>query len=383
MSEQSAALTRPAKDPNQLISFLDTASFKKELERALPNALKPERIVRLAITVIRGSEALVKCTPLSIMACVVESAQLGLEIERLLGHAYIVPFGDQASLIVGYRGFAHLMYQSGSVIAVSTEIVRKGDKFKRTLGTNRGLLHEPAPIPEKDNPDTWLGAYATTKLISGNIEFEYLERVKVENARARSKSWQNFLKYEKTTPWKTDPEEMWRKTPLRRLAKRMPVSTTDKRAELLRATMIDEYGDRRGLLVPTLHGFEVNENPPERELDADPIEPTTEASDSSATNEEKKQETKRKPAPAAAKKPIDVKPTSASSGVPKAAIPPAEDPVIDGKQQTDIFSAAVANGWKVPEEVNDYLKKKYGITSIRQVRKSQFAAVLQVMKAGT
>ena len=112
VSETKQALT--------VFQQIDNPSFKEQLARALPNALgtaglTADRMVRLALTMLKRNEALQKCTPLSVMACVVEIAQLGLEPEGVLGHAYMVPFGDQCTLIVGYRGFMHLMYQSGIV----------------------------------------------------------------------------------------------------------------------------------------------------------------------------------------------------------------------------------------------------------------------------
>lgn len=386
MTAENTALTKPNKD---VLTLIESKSFKDELARALPNRaiqsgiITPDHIVRLARTMIMASDALLKCSPLSITACVIESAQLGLELEKVMGHAYLVPFSGECTLIVGYRGFMHLAYQSGATSSISAEIVRRGDKFKRVLGTRRELQHAPGPIPKDDKSDNWLGAYAVVEFLSGRTDFEYMEKVQIEAARNRSNSWRSWIKFKKSTPWVTDEAEMWRKTPVRRLAKRLPMSTTDKRAELLRAVMIDEYGERKGLLVPTLHGFEVVENPPEPESD-EPLEPTIEVTSKAEEKQEKAApvEKSAKPKNPPTKKPIDVKP--ANSGVPKAVIPPAsEDPVIDTKQQTEIFSAAVSSGWKVPDEVNAYLHKTYRITSIRQVRKSQFSAVLKVMKEGT
>ena len=375
--------------PSNVLAVIDTPSFKKELERALPNRaiqaglLTPERVVRLAITQVRGNEALSRCSPISLMACVVEAAQLGLELDRVIGHAYLVPFKGTATLIVGYRGYLHLAFNSGSVGSISAEIVRAGDKFKRTLGTHRQLLHDPKPIPKNDNPENWLGAYAAVQYVNGITDFEYLEKVKIEAARNRSNGWQAFKRGDaKSSPWDTDTEEMWRKTPMRRLAKRMPVSTTDKRAEMLtRAAMLDEYGERRGLLVPTLHGFDVNPDPPAPEPELEPTQASDDVIEVSTVNDgsAKPQPTEKK---GAAKKPAAVN----SGSVPKAVIPPdplKDDPLITTKEQTDIYSAAVASGWRVPEEVLSYLKKKLNLTSIKAVRRSQLPKILSDLKAGT
>jgi recombination protein RecT len=329
-----------------------------------------------------------KCSPISLMACVLESAQLGLELDRILGHAYIVPFAGEATLIIGYKGFAHLMYQSGAIRSISAEVVRPKDKFARTLGTERQLLHAPALIPDNDDPDTWRGAYAVAHMLVGGTEFEYLEASKIIAARNRSKSWQAWLREKKATPWQTDTEEMWRKTPIRRLAKRMPVSTTDKRDIILRAVMIDEYGERPGLLVPTESGFQVAADP---QLEA-PIEPTTELEEQlqksidivdagkkgGKPGREPKKPPKQKEAPAQSV------PGPPKANIPSASAPPKiKDPFLTTKQQTDIFNAAFQVGWKVPEELNSMLMKHYKVKAVRDLRNSQFAEVMQKVKSGT
>jgi len=361
-----------------IVRQIDAPEFKIQLERALPNAavsgLSADRMVRLAITMLRRNDALQRCTPLSVMSCVVEIAQLGLEPEGVLGHAYMVPFADQCTLIVGYRGFMHLMYQSGVVTEVSAEIVRKGDKFQRVLGTERQLVHMPEPIPEKDDEKNWIGAYAVARLLNNSMAFEYLEKVKIYQARARSRGYQKHLKEGKSTPWVTDPEEMWKKTPIRRLAKRMPTSTSDKRPMLLRAVMLDEYSEKPGLLLPTLHGFDVNpDGPTGPEQNGEPITPTIEVS-----SEDVKK-------PAAVKK-------SAVKSPPNPAVPRAnlkgepakiDDPLINSTEQTQIYNKAAANNWKIPDDVKKYLQKRYKVDTVKAVRRSWLPEILQTLESGT
>lgn len=398
MSEtKSAALT--------VYQHMESPSFLKELAKAIPNTLKPERMVRLALTLLRKNDALAKCSKESIMACVVECSQLGLEPEGVLGHAYIVPFAGVATLIVGYRGFAHLMYQSGMISTLSAEIVRRGDKFSRLLGTGRRLVHVPNTVPmkevgkkgsgvfEADDPErNWLGAYAAVTLLNGATDFEYLDAALIFAARAKSRSWQKFLKEGARTPWNEYPDSiaMWCKTPIRRLAKRMPTSTTDERPKLLRAVMLDEYGERKGLLVPTLAGFEVNPDPPNEPEDEPPIAATeaAEPSASASSTEGEKSEGVKNPAPV--KKSAAKSAAPSNPAVPKAnlkGIPaqpaPADDPVIDTKVQTDIYNTAQQHGWQIPDEVVKMLKKKYGIGSIKAVKRSQVPEILTILQSGT
>ena len=368
------------------LDFLENRKFIDKVATAIPNAmLKPERFLQLAITLIKSNK-LIHCTPISLMSCVMEAAQLGLELDPVLGHIYMVPFKDEATLIIGYKGFAQLMYQSGQVVGISAEIVRAKDKFKRTLGNERKLIHDPAPIPHRDHYQDWRGAYATVRMINGYTDFEYMEAEEIFAVRQRSQSWRKFEADGKPSPWDTDAEPMWEKTPLRRIAKRMPRSTTDNRGILLRAVMIDEYSERKGLLKPTESGFVIEEDflPAEAEP---PLQPTLEKQlqDSIDVVEEKKAAGRKggKP-PREKKKPPKEEPkASAAPGPVKANIPPAakiDDPVITVSQQTAIFHAAMQAGWKVPEEFNVMLEKKFKIKTIREARNSQFAELLAIAK---
>jgi recombinational DNA repair protein RecT len=216
-----------------------------------------------------------------------------------------------------------------------------------------------------------------------------MDREHIEAVRARSQSWRAFQRDGKESPWRTDAEEMWRKSPIRRLAKRMPLDTTDKREILLKAVMLDEYAEKRNLLVPTEDGWTVN--PDYKSEEAEPLEPTIEAPDLTGVLEESIEDVeKRKAAVAAKNKPIKsrrkIQPNVADNQVPKAAIPPEskiDDPVLTVKQQTDIFHTAFQRGWKVPEEVNKMLEKHFGVNSIQKVRNSQYGAVMQKIDAGT
>jgi recombination protein RecT len=376
-----------------ITALIDSNAFKTELARALPNTLKPDRMVRLALTMLKKNSALLACDPTSVMACVVETAQLGLEPEGVLGHAYLVPFGGVCTLIVGYRGFMHLMYQGGAYQQIGAEIVRLKDKFGRTLGTRRELIHEPAAIPKEDGPEHWRGAYAYTVNLTGHYHFHYMEREEIEKARNRSKSWQKFKKEGKATPWQTDAEEMYKKTPIRRIAKYSQTSTTDKRDVLLRAVMLDEYGERKGLLIPTLSGFEVNPEPPEAD-DPNPVAPTTEIATlaptgSSSSASANTATSSRKPARSAGKR--TAKSTPPDNGlVPKARIPntpidvaPEDDPFISSREQTDLYNKAQQNNWEIPDEVVKYLKKRFKCDSVRLVRRSWLPEIHKTLESGT
>lgn len=152
------------------------------------------------------------------------SAQLGLE-PGPLGEAYLVPFGRKVTFIAGYRGLIKLAWQSGQVRTISAHVVREGDEFSFSYGLNPDLHHRPA----LRDRGVAVAAYAAATLTNGGSAFEVMALDEVERVRGRSQS-------SKAGPWVTDWDEMARKTPLRRLAKWLPLSTT----LLARAVQLDE-----------------------------------------------------------------------------------------------------------------------------------------------
>lgn len=206
---------------------------KSAIEAALPRHLSADRMLRIALTEIRKNQDLASCEPMSFLGAVVQSAQLGLEPGSALGHAYLVPFFNrhtdrrEVQLIVGYRGMLDLARRSGQIVSLSVHAVLEGDKFEFELGLEEKLKH----IPSKERvakERRLVAVYAIARLKDGGHQLEVMTREEVEAIRKRSKS-------SDTGPWKTDFDEMAKKTVIRRLFKYLPVSI-----EIQRAVALDE-----------------------------------------------------------------------------------------------------------------------------------------------
>src|SRR5690554_3088052 len=122
---------------------------KPEIARALPKHMDPDRLARIATTVLRQTPQLGQCTPESFLGALMTCAQLGLE-PGPLGHAYLVPFKNnktgmfEVTFIPGYRGLVELARRSGQVQSVQAHVVREGDRFDYEFGLNPKLEHKPA-----------------------------------------------------------------------------------------------------------------------------------------------------------------------------------------------------------------------------------------------
>lgn len=224
---------------NSVRALLESAPVRRQVALALPKYMTPERMLRVAVTALKNNPRLLECTEGSLINSVTQAAELGLEVNSPLGYAYLVPYKDQCTLQIGYRGFINLAHRSGRVSSMAAEVVYENDTFSIELGTNRRLIHRPFLNGDRGKK---LGAYATVNFRDGTTDFEYMAADEIAAIKARSAGAR-----QKGGPWDTDENEMWRKTPIRRLAKRVPMTADDQ--SLLRAAVIDEYNDM-GVPIP-------------------------------------------------------------------------------------------------------------------------------------
>jgi recombination protein RecT len=173
---------------------------------ACPRGVQPNTIIRTLFNAIETTpELLTKCKPLSLGRALIRAATYGLEINAgQLGHAYIVPYGDEAVLQLSYKGVKELVRRSGEGVVIMSE-VRNGDTFQ-----NRGKLSEPLHI-ESDDPNRLaepiVAAYAVMHFTNGMKISTVWPISKLLAHRDRySKSWRNAkrLKKEQESPWHED-----------------------------------------------------------------------------------------------------------------------------------------------------------------------------------
>src|SRR5690554_2362898 len=234
---------------------------KPEIARALPRHMDPDRLARIATTVMRQTPQLAQCTPESFLGALMTCAQLGLE-PGPLGHAYLVPYGREVTFVPGYRGLVELARRSGQVQSVQARIVRDGDEFDYEFGLEPKLRHRPTA--DVDKPVTH--AYAVLRLKDGGVDFDVMTRAEIDAIRKRSRAATNG-------PWVTDYAEMAKKTVLRRLLKTAPMSIEYHQAvandEQVRTSVAADAID---LTIPgTVEGELVDDWPPAAQPgDADP-----------------------------------------------------------------------------------------------------------------
>lgn len=209
---------------------------RAQIAAALPKHLTVERMLRVCMTAVQTTPGLMECSPLSVIGGVIVAAQLGLEIGGPLGHAYLVPYKKIATFIPGYRGMVDLARRSGAVSTVEARIVRKRDRFSYELGLNPRIDH--VPYMGDLDPGPAIAVYAICKLRDGSVQFDVLSKRDVELVMRSSASAGRS-----DSPWSTSPDEMWKKTAIRRLWKLLPVSVERAMGPAIMAHDAHERGE--------------------------------------------------------------------------------------------------------------------------------------------
>ena len=227
MSDTTDLARRPA--GANLTEFAAYLKRHKGLIAAVAaNELDPERLLRIVYNAVARTPKLAQCTMGSIVRAVLMAAELGLEAGSGTGHAYLVPFGNEAQLIVGYRGLLDLVRRTGDVSSVTTNAVYEGDEFEIEFGIQDKLRHVPKADPD---PAKLIAVYAIVRFRDGSHQLGYMTRKQIEAIRSRSRT-------ANSGPWVTDYAEMARKTVLRNVLKYCPMSL-----QAAKAVSADVYAD--------------------------------------------------------------------------------------------------------------------------------------------
>lgn len=198
-----------------------------QFKLALPEHVTPERFVRTTMTAIQANPDLLECDRRSLLGACMKAAQDGLQLDGR--DAALVIFNTKrkdpatgrdvwvklAQYMPMIGGVLKKVRQSGELAAIDAQVVYEHDEFEQVLGDDPRIVHKAPPLG-KDRGKA-VGVYAIATLKNGEKQREVMDVAQVEQVRAISKA-------KDSGPWVAWWGEMARKTVLRRLSKRLPMS---------------------------------------------------------------------------------------------------------------------------------------------------------------
>lgn len=210
-----------------------------EIRKALPSVLTPERFTRIALSALNNTPALQQCTPISFLAALMNAAQLGLEPNTPLGQAYLIPYKNkgqwEVQFQVGYKGLIDLAYRNGQMQTIQAQAVYENDEFEYEYGLEPKLIHKPA-FSDRGEMTYFYGIFRT---VNGGFGFSVMSKADMDQyAKTYSKAFESSY-----SPWKTNYEEMAKKTVIKQALKYAPIRTDFQRALSMDETIKKEISD--------------------------------------------------------------------------------------------------------------------------------------------
>lgn len=204
----------PATQAKTFGELIQKSDLVHRCAQALPKYCTPERWWRAVMTAVNKTPKLAQCTIESVMDCLLEVAQTGLQIGGAFGEAYLIPYKGTCTVQYGYKGLIKLAKESDPKVVLTVGVVHERDVFEYSKGTERFIKHRD---DESDNPGALRCAYAIADYGLGQVDFEIMWPRDIKKIRASSRATSG--------PWFDWEEQMWKKSPLRRLLGRLPKAT--------------------------------------------------------------------------------------------------------------------------------------------------------------
>jgi recombination protein RecT len=178
---------------------LQTVDWEAESQFALQSLQKNDYLAKIAAN-----------QPHTLQNAIINIAACGISLNPALKHAYLVPRDNSVHLDISYMGLLHLAMESKAIIFGQARLVKAKDQYENQ-GLDKAPLHKANTFGDRGEV---VGCYCSVKLSNGDFLTEEMTIEELNKVKDSSKA--------KKGPWQTWPEEMMRKTVVKRASKYWP-----------------------------------------------------------------------------------------------------------------------------------------------------------------
>lgn len=208
---------------NEIQQVLTNELSLPSVSNALPADFNKARFVQNTMALIQDNKDLSKYPQAKLVPGLLKGAYLGLDFFNK--ECYLIPYGDDLQFQIDYKGMQKLIkkYAVRPVDEIYARIVREGDEFSEEVRDNEPVINfKPKPF----NNGKIIGAFAICQYKDGGAKVEVMSIEQLDAAKRMSKA-------QTGTAWKFFPEEMYKKTVIRRLCKGIPIELENSTQEAL------------------------------------------------------------------------------------------------------------------------------------------------------
>lgn len=216
------------------------ARLQEQAALVLPKHITADRFGRVALSCIRKSPEIQQAITtqqgqFSLLNCLMRCAEMGIEPDGRRAH--LIPYKNEVTLIVDYKGIAELVMRSGLVSSLHADKVCEADVFE----VDRGMVTKHAVDYRKPRGKAY-AYYCLVRFKDGSEKAEVMPTEEVEAVRNRSRAG-------RSGPWVTDFDEMAKKTVFRRASKWLPLSPEIRTAIEQDDDVIDVTPEKRPMFA--------------------------------------------------------------------------------------------------------------------------------------
>lgn len=200
-------------------SVINSASIRNRVTACLGE--NAGAFVSSMLDLYTGDNYLQNCNPEAVAMECLKAASLKLPINKSLGFAYVVPYKNVPTFMIGWRGLVQLAMRTGQYKTINAGCIYEGECVKHNRLTGQFEITGIA------TSDIAIGYFGYFQLINSYEKMLYMTKQEVASyGRKYSKAFDSSY-----SPWKTEFDKMAMKTVLRQLLKYGPMSTEMQEAE--------------------------------------------------------------------------------------------------------------------------------------------------------
>jgi recombination protein RecT len=188
----------------RLPSGMDTGWFMRRLKDGFEHLM----------TTLREKNKSANFTRESVEAAITTAAFFGVDPAGSFNSAWFIPYGNQLQYQLGYNGLRTLVLNTGEFVSVDSQVVYEAEEDIVHIDLQSGEVRHPLVFSKRKGAVA--GAYVVAERKDGRRIIDSMSIEELERAR------------QNTLAWKSWPEEMYRKTVLKRGCKHLPMSNENK-----------------------------------------------------------------------------------------------------------------------------------------------------------
>ncbi len=183
--------------------------LEKKME-ALPKNFNETRFLQNCLTVLSETKDIAKYDPRSVARTMLKGAFLGLDFFNK--ECYPIPYGNELQFQTDYKGEIKVCkrWSTRPISDIYAKVVRKGDSFEAFVRNGKQVVNFS---PVNFSNEEVEGVFAVVYYSDGSMVFDTMSLKEIEHIRT------TYSKMPDGKAWKNSPEEMQKKTVIRRLCK--------------------------------------------------------------------------------------------------------------------------------------------------------------------